>query len=166
MSSATEAIRKKRAVRKYTDEPVPDEVIQEILAIARWSQSSKNTQPWEFYVITDPDLLTELSQAGDFAKHMPGAAFAIALVGSSDHYLVGFDLGQAAMALQLIAHEKGIGSCLISFHRSDQAREILGVPEDRYVRVGLTFGYPSPEHKTAKMGGRKSIDDITHWNKW
>lgn len=166
MTSASEAIRKKRAVRKYADEPVPEEIIQEILEIAKWSQSSKNTQPWEFFVITDRDLLAELSKSGDFAKHLPSAAFAIALVGTSDHYLVGFDLGQAAMALQLIAHEKGIGSCLISFHRSEQAQETLGVPEGHYVRVGLSFGYPSPEHKTAKMGGRKSIDDITHWNKW
>jgi len=161
-----QAIETKRAVRQYRDEAIPDDVIREILDTARWSQSSKNTQPWEFYVITDKELLSELSQTGDFAKHLPDAAFAIALVGTSDHYLVGFDLGQVAMSLQLIAHEKGIGSCPISFHRAEDARVLLGIPEGYYVRVGLTFGYPSPQHKTAKMGGRKSVEDTTHWNNW
>jgi nitroreductase len=162
----SKAIRSKRAVRKYTDDAVPDDVIRQILATARWSQSSKNTQPWEFYVITDKNLLAELSKAGDFATHLPSAAFAIALVGDNDSYIVGFDLGQAAMCLQLAAWELGIGSCLISFHRAEQASTILGVPEGRFVRIGLSFGYPSAEHKPAKMGGRESLDEIVHWNKW
>jgi nitroreductase len=162
----SKAIRTKRAVRKYSDEPVPDDVINQILSIARWSQSSKNGQPWDFFVVTDKDLLAELSKSGDFATHLPSAAFGIALVGDSDHYLVGFDLGQAAMCLQLAAWEVGVGSCLISFHRSEQAAEILGVPEGKYVRVGIAFGYPSSEHRPAKMGRRDALDDITHWNKW
>ncbi|MDQ7024531.1 MAG: nitroreductase family protein [Anaerolineae bacterium] len=164
--NVSKAIRTKRAVRQYTEESVSDDVIRQILATARWSQSSKNTQPWDFFVITDKDLLAELSQSGDFAKHLPSAAFAIALVGDSDNYMVGFDLGQTAMSLQLAAWEVGIGSCLISFHRAEQAAEILGVPEVKYVRIGISFGYPSPEHKAAKMGGRQALDDITHWNNW
>ena len=162
----SKAIRTKRAVRKYTDEAVADDVLRQVLATARWSQSSKNTQPWDFFVITDKALLAELSKAGDFATHLPNAAFAVALVGDSDSYIVGFDLGQAAMCLQLAAWEQGIGSCLISFHRAEQAAQILGVPEGKYVRVGISFGYPSSEHTPAKMGGREALDDITHWNKW
>lgn len=161
-----EAIRTKRAVRQFTDEPVPDEVIRQILNTARWSQSSKNTQPWEFIVITEREVLAELSKAGDFASHLPHAAFAVALVSSDDSFWKGFDLGQAAMCLQLAAWEHGVGSCLISFHRSEQARETLGIPEGKQVRAGMSFGYPSPQHSPAKMGGRKSLDEITHWNKW
>jgi hypothetical protein len=40
------------------------------------------------------------------------------------------------------------------------------VPEEKSLHAGITFGYPSPQHKTAKMGGRKSVDDATHWNKY
>jgi len=40
-------------VRMYTDEVISDEMIRQILDTARWSQSSKNTQPWEFIVVTD-----------------------------------------------------------------------------------------------------------------
>lgn len=164
--NVSKAIRSKRAVRQFTDEAVPDEVIREILETARWSQSSKNTQPWEFVVITDREQLKSLSEAGDYATHLPHAAFGIAIISPNDQFWRAFDLGQAAMCLQLAAWEKGIGSCLIAFQRSEQAKAVLGVPEDKVVYAGLSFGYPSPEHKTAKMGGRQSLDDITHWNKW
>ena len=161
-----QAIRSKRAVRLYTDEPVSNELIQTILDTARWSQSSKNSQPWEFIVVTDKGKLAELGQAGDYTTHVPQSAFVIVLVSENDHFWRGFDLGQVAMCLQLAAWEQGIGSCPIAFQRSDQAKEILGVPDDKSLSAAITFGYPSPQHKTAVMGGRKSIDDITHWNKW
>lgn len=161
-----QAIEGKRAVRLYTDEAVPNDVIQKILDTARWSQSAKNTQPWEFIVVTEQETLDALAKAGDFTTHVPQSAFTIVLVSDSDHFWRGFDLGQVAMCLQLAAHEMGIGSCPISFHRSEQAKEVLGVPDDKAVHAGITFGYPSPQHKTAKMGGRKSVDDSTHWNKY
>lgn len=161
-----DAIQTKRAVRMYTDEAVPKDVIQQIIDTARWSQSSKNTQPWEFIVITDKETLSNLAKAGDFSSHVPYAAFVIALVSKDDHFWRGFDLGQVAMCLQLAAHEMGIGSCPIAFHRPEQAKEVLGVPADKSLHAGITFGYPSPQHKTAKMGGRKSVADSTHWNKY
>jgi nitroreductase len=161
-----EAIRTKRAVRLYRDEPVPNDVIQKILDISRWSQSSKNTQPWEFIVVTDADTLAKLAQAGDYTSHVAHSAFVIVLVSDSNDFWRGFDLGQIAMCLQLTAWEQGIGSCPIAFQRPEQAKEILGVPDEKSLSAGITFGYPSPEHKTAKMGGRKSVDDITRWNKW
>lgn len=161
-----DAIRSKRAVRLYTDEPVPNDVVQNILDTARWSQSSKNTQPWEFIVVTDPDTLTELGEAGDYTSHVKESAFVIVLVSQNDHFWRGFDLGQVAMCLQLAAWEQGIGSCPIAFQRPEQAKAVLGVPEDKALSAGITFGYPSPDHKTAKMGGRKSVDDLTHWNTW
>lgn len=161
-----QAIESKRAVRLYKDEPVPNDVIQQILDTARWSQSSKNTQPWEFIVVTEQETLDELAKAGDFTTHVPQSAFTIVLVSDDNHFWRGFDLGQVAMCLQLAAWEMGIGSCPIAFHRPEQAREILAVPKAKVVRAGITFGYPSPQHKTAKMGGRKSVDETTHWNKW
>ena len=160
------AIRTKRAVRRYTDDPVPQDVIQKILDTARWSQSSKNTQPWEFVVVTERETLENLAQAGDFTTHVPHSAFVIVLVSDDNHFWRGFDLGQVAMCLQLAAWELGIGSCPIAFQRSEQAKETLGIPENKAVHAGITFGYPSPDHKTAKMGGRKPIKETTHWGKW
>ncbi|QPC81003.1 nitroreductase family protein [Phototrophicus methaneseepsis] len=161
-----QAIRTKRAVRQYTDDAVPDEIIREILDTARWSQSSKNTQPWEFVIVTDPDKLRELAEAGNFTTHVPDAAFVIVLVSDDDHFWRGFDLGQVAMCLQLAAWEKGIGSCPIAFQRPEQAKAVLQVPSGKAVHAGITFGYPSTGFKPAKMGGRESVDAQTHWNTW
>lgn len=161
-----DAIRNKRAVRQYSGEAIPDDVIQQILDTARWSQSSKNTQPWKFVVVKDRETLQELGQAGDYTSHVPHTAFVIVLVSDDDHFWRGFDLGQVAMCLQLAAHELGIGSCPIAFQRSDDAKAILGVPEDKALHAGITFGYPADNHQIAKMGGRKSLVDTTHWDKW
>lgn len=164
--NVNEAIETKRAVRMYTDDPVPDDVIREILDIARWSQSSKNTQPWQFIVVTDQDKLNRLAETGDYTTHVPQSAFTIVLVSDDSQFWRGFDLGQVAMCLQLTAWERGIGSCPIAFQRSEDAKAILGVPAEKSLHAAITFGYPSPQHKTAKMGGRKSVEDTTHWNEW
>ncbi|MBN2147484.1 MAG: nitroreductase family protein [Anaerolineales bacterium] len=55
--NVSEAIRLKRAVRKFTDQPLPEEVILAILNAGRRAQSSMNTQPWHFIAITDKATL-------------------------------------------------------------------------------------------------------------
>ena len=70
------AIETKRAVRLFTTDPVPAEVIDQILDAGRRSQSSKNTQPWQFVVVQNPETLIALSKTGDYAGHLAGAAFA------------------------------------------------------------------------------------------
>ena len=79
--NVSQAIHTKRAVRLFTDQPVPNDVIQQILDAGRRSQSSKNTQPWGFVAIRSRDTLVALSKMGDFAGHLAGANFAVLLVG-------------------------------------------------------------------------------------
>lgn len=74
-------IKAHRAVRLFSSQPVPDDVMLAILDAGHRSQSSKNTQPWQFVVVTDRSLLETLSKMGDFAGHVAGAAFAVLLVG-------------------------------------------------------------------------------------
>jgi len=161
-----EAIKSKRAVRLFTDDPVPDDVIRAILEAGRQSQSSKNTQPWHFVVVKDREKLTALSKTGDYAAHLAGATFAIVLVSPSDRFWVGFDLGQAAANLQLAAWEHGVGSCIATIYRADDAKSILNIPAEMTCQAALSFGYPAPEHQVAQMGGRKPLDDIVHWDRW
>ena len=58
----TEEIRRVRQARLYRPDPVPEEVLRELLEIARWTGSSRNTQPWEFVVVTDKEQLLEVSE--------------------------------------------------------------------------------------------------------
>lgn len=160
------AIQTKRAVRLFSDKSVPREDILAILDAGRRSQSSKNTQPWEFVVIQDKAILKALSETGKFAGHIAGGAFAVAFVAPSDSNWVSFDLGQAAAYMQLAAWERGVGSCIASIYEPEKAKALLGVPTDKGLMAALSFGYPAPDFVPAKMGGRRPLDELTHWDKW
>ena len=58
--SLHDAIYGLRATRIYYDKPVPDPVVHEILEAATMACSSGNTQPWEFVVVTDPDVKSQI----------------------------------------------------------------------------------------------------------
>ena len=159
-------IRTKRAVREFTGQPVPEEIIREILEAGRLAQSSQNHQPWHFIVIHDRASLRQLSTCGKYAGHLAGAAFAIALVIEPGY---DFDMGQAAAYMQLAAWELGVGSVPASIYAEARAREILGFPPEWHLRIALSFGYPWDEEKLTappKKGGRKSLDEIVHWDRW
>jgi len=161
-----EAIRTKHAVRLFSTKSVPREEILAILDAGRRSQSSKNTQPWEFVVVEDKQKLKGLSETGDFAGHLAGAAFVIALISPTSSIWNSFDLGQASAYLQLAAWERGIGSCIATIFRQEPAKAILGIPDDKNFQLALSFGYPSTDWKPAKLGGRKPLDNIVHWDQW
>lgn len=162
----SEAIRTKRAVRQFTSDPVPEEIILKIVDAGRRSQSSKNTQPWQFVVVRDRARLEALSHTGDYAGHLAGATFAIALIGLQDTVWNMFDLGQSSSYMQLAAWELGVGSCIATVYHQDKGREILGIPSDRTFYLAISFGYPSPEFQPARMGGRRAVDDVIRWDSW
>ena len=167
----TEAIRTKRVVRKFLDKPLSEETMRAILNAGRRSQSSKNNQDWRFIAVTDKSILKELSQCGESAGHIAGAALAVAILtpspGEKFQYL--FDAGQSAAFMQLAAWEMGIGSCPASIYDFEKAREVLGFPPEWHVRLALSFGYPADEEKLSaapKKGGRKGLEEVVHWEKW
>lgn len=55
LEAVRSVLRRQRAHRSFTDEPVPDDVITDILELATRAPSAQNTQPWEFVVVQDPD---------------------------------------------------------------------------------------------------------------
>ena len=169
--NVSEAIRMKRAVRQFQDKPLPEEAILAILNAGRRSQSSKNTQPWHFVAIRDNATLKALSECGTWAGHLAGASLGVAILHSdpSERFQILFDIGQCAAYMQLAAWEMGIGSCLASIYEADKARHILGFPENLHVRIAISFGYPlDPQNLTRppQKGGRRSPDEIIHWDKW
>ncbi len=159
-----EVIRTKRAVRQFTDQQVPEDVIRQILDAGRRAQSSKNTQPWPFIVIQDKERLKKLSECGTWAGHIAGAAFAVVIAA---HTNWDFDIGQAAAYLQLAAWDLGVGSCLAYFQKADEARRVLDVPEGNRVEIAISFGYPveSPLPEGVRAG-RKKFDEVVKWEKW
>lgn len=167
----SEAIRTKRAVRKFQEKPLSEERMRAILNAGRRSQSSKNNQDWRFIAITDKAILKELSQCGEWAGHLAGAGMAVAILtpDPDEKFQYLFDAGQAAAFMQLAAWEMGIGSCPASIYDYEKARTILGFPSEWHVRLALSFGYPEEEQKLSappKKGGRKSVLEVVHWERW
>ena len=169
--NVSDAIRTKRATREFTDPPVPEDAIRAILNAGRRAQSSKNTQPWSFVAIRDRATLKQLSECGTYAGHLAGAAFAVALVSPdpSTRWSIAFDLGQAAAYMQLAAWELGLGSCIASIYEPEKAKALLGLPENRFFDVALSFGYPAPDQSrpsVVRKGGRRPFGEVVHWDRW
>jgi nitroreductase len=166
-----EVIKLKRAVRQFTDQPLPEAAILTILNAGRRSQSSKNTQPWIFIAITDKNILQALSACGAYAGHLAEASLGVAIVHSDpgEKFQLMFDIGQCAAYMQLAAWDMGIASCLASIYEPDKARELLGFPPDMFLRIAISFGYPQDAGlliQKPKIGGRRPLQEIVHWNKW
>jgi nitroreductase len=165
------AIRLKRAVRSFKEEPLTEATILSILYAGRRAQSSKNTQPWHFIAISDSALLKALSECGNYAGHLAGAALGVAIVhpDPNERFQILFDVGQAAAYMQLAAWELGVGSCIATIHQPDKAQQVLGFPNGMHLRFCISFGYPANEAEltnTPKRGGRKPATEVIHREKW
>lgn len=166
-----DAIRLKRAIHQFTSEPLPEESVLAILNAGRRAQSSKNSQPWQFIAITEKGILKQLSECGQWAGHIAGAALAVAILTPEPEakFQTMFDAGQAAAYMQLAAWDLGIGSCPASIYEPEKARLILGFPQEWHLRIVLSFGFPLEVEKltaTPKKGGRRALEDVVHWEKW
>ena len=161
--SVSQAIRNKRAVRAYTNDPVPDDIIEAIIDAGRRAQSAKNSQPWSFILIRDKEQLQRISTAGNFASHIPQAAFLVVLAGTPGYE---FDLGQAAANMQLVAVEHGVGSCVTTLHHNEVAHSVLGLPDELQCRWSIAFGYPAEAPRPARTGGRKPLSEVLHYERW
>jgi nitroreductase len=169
--NVSEDIRTKRAVRQFQEKPLPDEVVKAILNAGRRSQSSKNSQAWQFIAIRDKEILEALSTCGEWAGHIAGAALAVAILTPDpvEKFQRLFDAGQAAAFMQLAAWELGVGSCPASIYEPEKAREILRFPAEWHLRLCLSFGYPLENNALTaapKKGGRRELNEVTHWDRW
>ena len=168
-----EAIRRKRAVRSFKQEPLPDEVVHRILDAGRRAQSAKNSQPWDFIAIRERETLQALATCGQWMGHVAGAALCVAIVtpspeGNERYPWNMFDAGQAAAYMQLAALEMGVGSCPGTVYDEDKARGLLGVPPEKSLRLVLSFGYPAestPPPAVVKRG-RRPFEEVVHWERW
>lgn len=146
-----EAIRTRRAIRKYKSEPVSDDSVEEILEAGRWAPSGSNLQPWRFVVVKNQIILDMIR------KVSPGylGATPMAIVICSDKatalakggtlgrdYLSIADCSMAAENMLLAAHALGLGACPIKSFSAIAVKEILELPEGIEPELILIIGYP------------------------
>lgn len=166
-----EAIRTKRAVRKFSPKPIHNETLLRILNAGRLAGSSKNSQPWHFIVLRDKARLQELGECGQWAGHLAGATVGVALITGDwrERWPVAFDLGRAAQNMMLTAHELGIGSVMANIYEMDRAHELLQLPENKMCYAALSLGYPtnpSRLQRPPRLGRKRALTDVVHWEVW
>ncbi len=169
-----ELLRRLRTVRRFTGQPVPQAVLDDLLTVARWSGSARNRQPWAFIVVRDHETLRHLSALEGYVSHLDGAALAIVLVMDGDPNQVQqetFDEGVLSQRLQLAAAAHGLGSAIGWFHGEGRraAKEMLGIPQERLVRTALSFGYEDVGAEGARTHppqARKPLGEMVRYERF
>jgi nitroreductase len=158
------SIRTKRDSREYADRPIPEETLQRILQAGRMAGSSKNTQPWRFIVLREAASKQAVAECGQFAKHVPSAPLAIAIVLTAGGGP--FDAGRAAQNMMLAAWSDGITSCPVAMHDQECAAKALGLPEEHRVAMVISFGYPASKASLHRGIPRTPLADLVRNERW
>ncbi|MDK9717123.1 MAG: nitroreductase family protein [Trichlorobacter sp.] len=180
-----EAIKTRRSIRKFSDQPVEPEKLQAVLEAVQQAPSWSNKQCWSLVVVQDQAVRTRISELSFvesfFATYgyktnpaQKGLGQApIVLVACADpqqsgdlrgeqYYMA--DLGIASQNLMLAAHDLGLGSVFVGVFDEEQLKSLLGIPAQIRI-VGLfPLGYPAGEAK----GGppRKPLSEFVHYGTW
>lgn len=172
-----------RATRRFATELPPQDVVDDVLEVARWTGSSSNRQPWELILVWDRATLRAVGGLDGAAglRHVADAAVAIVLV--PDGRLTGFDEGRWTERVMLAAAAHGLGAAIgrVQDEHVAAVADLLGVPAERGVRTIVSLGYPadasahlvSVERETdhrlplARIAvGRKPLSELLHVNRY
>ncbi len=158
-------LRSLRAVREFSDGPVPREVVDDILEVARLSGSASNKQPWEIVVVRERGTLDALAGVEGYADHLRGAplGMVLAMAGQREEQEA-YDEGRLCERIMLAAKARGVGSSIGWFVRGgrDEAKRLLGIPPDRTVRTAISLGYPKEARRGRRAPSRQPLSEIVH----
>jgi len=145
-----EAIKGRRSIRQFTDEPIGKDALEKLLDVARWAPTAGNQQRWRFVVVTSPLVKELIRKFAPGIFSMPAAFIVICAekeAGASPWaeatYLA--DCAIAAQNIMLAAYEMGIGSCVALSYAKVAVQEILNLPENVEPLLIVTLGYPAED---------------------
>jgi len=155
MNPKLDIIFSRRSVRQYRDEPVGDEIINDLLEAAMAAPSAVAKDPWRFIVIRDKSLLVKISDGLPNGKMLADAAVGIVVCGSLEEahdnqlsYMLQ-DCSAAIENILLAAAALGLGTCWLGVHpreeRVDHLRTVLGIPENITPVSAIAIGFPAEE---------------------
>lgn len=165
-------IRKRRSVRKYKKDKVPDEVLIRILEAGRIAPSAKNIQPWKFIVVRDIESKKKVAKAcknqmwmADADVIICGCAIEKIAYGNMGGYMSSFpiDLAIAIDHIILAATNEGLGTCWIGAFDENEVKKVLDIPDDIRVVALTPIGFPLEDPKDR---GRKSFEEVFIFEKY
>ena len=151
-----ELIAQRRSIRRFSDRPVPREVVDRLLAEALTAPSARNTRTTCFLVVDDPALVARMADMRDYGSaFLKGAPLAVVVLGeTSASDLWGGKAAISATVLQLACVGEGLGSCWVHIHgrprrkdepegekASDYLRTFLPIPEGCEPLCAIAIGY-------------------------
>ena len=157
-----EVMRSRRSVRRYTQEPLTDEQLKQIVTAALLAPSGHSKYPCEFIIVKNHALLEKMSHCRKgVAKMLEGAAAAIVVVADkdkSDTFVE--DSCFAMMSMMLAATALGVGNCWIQVRNrdaendttsEDYLRGLLNFPDNFACQAVLSLGYPAKAPRAREL---------------
>jgi len=165
------AIHNRRSIRDFTDQPLPEELLRQVLQAAISSASGGNVQAWAFLVIQEPSHVRAVRSLAPGIIGQPRTIVAIGLDvqraeragGALGLELAWIDIGLAMQNLLLAAYDLGLGACPIgSFHKKAVALFLDLPPHIRPVLL-IALGYPKSEPPSR---GRRPLAEVCFAERW
>jgi nitroreductase len=143
----------RRSIRKYEDKAVGEEKIISILKAGMFAPSAHNSQPWEFIVIKDKEMLIAMSRIGKYWTMLSEAALAIVTVANLKGYMASHtnffiqDCSAATENMLLAAHALGLGGVWLGLYLKEketvEVRKLLNIPGEIIPFSVISLGYPA-----------------------
>ena len=155
-------IKERRSIRKFTEQVVGHDIMEDIITAATFSSSWKNTQVVRHILIEDRDLLDEIANKGvlDFEynqktiNNAPAMVLVTYVTGRSGYEKDGsfstskedrwemFDAGIATQTFCLAAHSYGVGSVVMGIFDEEIIANVVKLPEGQKIAAIIPIGYP------------------------
>jgi nitroreductase len=160
-------LRGRRSIRRYRTDPVPDEMIEQLLEAGRWAPSANNLQPWSFIVVRDPLIRGQIAEFTTYSHepraHLNESPALIVLCGVERdriyHEFLNGDVAMAALQMMLQAKALGLGTCWVGGLDRTAVAGLLRIPDPFEVVCLLTVGFPAEEPPAPP---RRPLDEIVH----
>jgi nitroreductase len=155
MSETVKVILRRRSIRKYRADPIPDEDLTQILESARRAPTGANRQKWRMVVVKDPELRRATAEACDRQMWMADAPVILCLVTEPEGWLVDgtIVLDHAILA----ATSLGYGTCWIGAFSAAKVKDVLEIPDDHNIVCLTPVGLPAEQPKARR---RKAPADL------
>lgn len=160
----------RRSIRKYTSSPVSNSDIENLLRAAMSAPSAGNQQPWEFILIKDKNMLTDITKVHPYSQMLKEAALAIVICADLDKEKHDGcwvqDCSAATENILIEAQHLGLGSVWIGVYPKEDLvkglKELLNLPV-RIVPLSIvSLGYPAENKEPSNRYDKLRI----HINKW
>ena len=161
---AIEAIKTRRSVRAFKEDPIPRSAIEEIVDCGRMAASAVNIQPWAFVVVTAPEMRRKIAYATDYGSFISVAPVCIAVMCRETKYYL--EYGCAATQNMLLASRAlGLGACWVAGDKKEYAAvisEMLGAPAGYRLVSLVAVGVPAELPDSAK----RPLKEVLHWERF